>query len=587
MNVPIYQREVGISAQQTVTPQIEPITQAAFGENVSRAIQGIGAQISDTSEQIANHLLAKKERENEQSANDATANLNRDIDNLMYGKDGYLSRQGINAKGITAGEIVPPTSTGKTGPTIPKPDPNSFVSKSEELRQQYAKGLSGKALEFYDRLSKAHLEVRRNAVMKHEATQMRQAEEDGIAARITNDASTFAIDGGASKESQALYEKAKSEAADLSAQHGEEPATAELRQKQVADQFLKSTTEANLEYKPDVVKKALDTLPASPEFKAKIQAMYDGRMIQSGIEAIRDPQISASLLNPDQTYNAEKVTQFASTFADSKGFSLEQKTQLLNGARSEASRINSAMAQQREQNQAQWYNNVIRDYNALTKQNPISSPDALMSKYVLKDRTDFTGYAAIDTAKKSDFINSLFSDANKARESALAYLSPAQKAALSEAEIMADGKLGKTQIQLAGMDEKQSAKDVYMNLIKQKVSGSNMTHDEIIGYANDLFKNVTVKPGWIWDTTQPAYQTATEKGQAYAISFAELEKVYGRDMVQKAQSVLGGGASPASVNEAIRRALKIPESKKLEPQKKGQPLQGFTVPADIYRGNKI
>ena len=184
----------------------------------------------------------------------------------------------------------------------------------------------------------------------------------------------------------------------------------------------------------------------------------------------------------------------------------------------------------------------------------------IMDALVKKSNYDFTGYSATDKQKQQDYINELFQSADSARKKSLAFLSPEQKVGIEDAKQVILGKVGHSKITLAGDTQEQDAFDVYNKVLNKAVAGSNMTHDEIVGYANDLFKNTSYTvPGRIWGTNtkeEPTGQMMAEKSTAFAESNADLEKQYGRNIVQQAREALGGNPYPAAINEAIQRLIR-------------------------------
>lgn len=497
MNVPIAQRTVGIEAQGSPNVSIKPITEGAFGANVARsnmdiaeAKGSVGKVIANVGQQLFDHMAAKRNQDQEQEVNDRVSQLNKDVDeNLLYGKDGALTLSGVNTKGVTP----------------------VFDEQANALRTKYAKGLSASQTQFYDRLANTHMEVRRNAVIRHEVGETQKAEEQGIASRIENDANTYAIDGGDSYQSQALHNKAISEAQDLHKRRGDDESTTALGIQKVNDVFAKKALESH----PEQAKTILATFNLSPEGKAYVQ----GKQVE-----VVQKDISVAALtykpNSDGTPNLSSTLEYAESKI--KGFTPDQQIQVKNFVKSQVSVKTAEIEQNREQNQKKFTNTALQMFNSG------KGHDEIVDALVKKSNFDFTGYSATDKTNQTDYISRLFTDKNRAIGEATAYLNPEQKAALAEAKIMIAGIVGKTDIKLAGMEQKQPADDVYFNLLNQKVAGSNMTREQIMSYTNELSKDIKT-PGrfWgsVWPNTEKAYKVTAEQSQASAIAMPRNKAV--------------------------------------------------------------
>ena len=72
----------------------------------------------------------------------------------------------------------------------------------------------------------------------------------------------------------------------------------------------------------------------------------------------------------------------------------------------------------------------------------------------------------------------------------------------------------------------------------------NKRPEQIRQIANDLTKNVVVKPGWFWDTKEPAWKVTSEARAQQAADLDKLDNYYGSDKVQKATDALRKGGQP-------------------------------------------
>lgn len=532
MNVPIYNRQVAEQAPGVATPHIDPITEGAFGANADEAKANLGKTVSSLGAGIAEYLIAKRNHNEEQTVNDRVTEFTKDAtENLLYGKDGALILTGANAKGITP----------------------VYDQRVNELKSKYIKDLPPKSAELFNRIADTHANLWRDNVIKNEVDQTNIADEQSIASNVSVSAQTFGSAYGVKVvgEAQAKHDsdmnlligKARSEAVDLLKRKGiSDPADIKLERQKVDGQFAIEAAKNN--------PLNADSILASNKFdlSAKDKAQLQG--IQ--VDALQNVISQAALTykpNADGTPNLANTIDFSTKAAKDKGFTPEQTDQVIKYAHSQVAVATAEIRQNREQNQSKFYNQAIQMFNSGKKQ-----PD-IVDALVKKANYDFSGYSATDKQDQIDYINKLFTSHIDAVGKALEYVSPEQKAALAEAKIIIAGKVGATKLKLSGDVEEQRMDAVYEGILNRKVAGSNMSRDEILGYTNDLFKNVEI-PGRFWGTNEkPAYQYISEQERAYALSNADLEKVYGSNLVEQAKQALGGNPSPSAIQQAIERVM--------------------------------
>jgi len=234
MQVPIAKREVGINASQTPNVALQPMTAAASGANIGEAISGLGRTVGAATDALSSHLLAQRNHEEEQAANDEATKFAKDAQDTVL-LNGVLSLKGANAKGAT---IV-------------------YDKSISDLKDKYGKDLQPRARELYNRIADTHANLWRNNVISHEIEQSNIADEQATASNVVTSAQTYAMaygtkitDPTAQKKHEsdmtALLGKARSETADMLKRKGlNDPATVKQELQKVDGRFAIESVKAN------------------------------------------------------------------------------------------------------------------------------------------------------------------------------------------------------------------------------------------------------------------------------------------------------------------------------------------------------
>ena len=497
MNVPVMGETTPIQVPGRFapeTPHITPIGEEAAGTNIGAAQAKLGGTISGVSAELGAHIVAKQNQDQEQAANDQVTAFAKDAQENVLDK-GVLALNGANAKGAT---VV-------------------YDKAVSDLENKYAEGLQPKTAELYHRIAQTHVNLWRNNVIQHELTQTAAADEQAVASNVVTSAQTYGQAYGVKisdpdaqskhdADMNALLVKSRSETVDQLKRQGIiDPDSVRIALQRVDGKFATEAATAN----PDNAGNILHSgkMDLSDKDKDQLRGIQVDTLQNNITQAIASG--SAKILNPDATPSLEKTLAFVDAQAKAQKFTPEQTAQAESQARSLISTKTAEINQNREQ--------ALRKFSDATLQafNSGKGHDEMVNTFVKKDPSNFTGFPQTDTATKQAIVDKLFTDKQAAINDAMTHLNPGQKAAIAEAEIVVDGKVGTTNIKLAGMNKQQKAKDVYMNLIKQYVAGSNHTYKEIMQYTNDLSKDVG--NGHFWNSTVPAYKAVEEQQQKEAI----------------------------------------------------------------------
>ena len=498
MNVPIMGETVPIQAPGRFgpeTPRIAPIGAESSGTNIAAASADTGRIVEGMGLELSAHIKAKQDFDNEQKSNDAATAALNDLHDVH---DELTQKQGVNAEG----------------------NYDILLARKSEFKAKYAKGLTPEQADHYNRVFDNGAEVIGRSVSQHEAEQTQVAREQGIASRIKTGADIYAINPYDS-HSQAALDKAISDAGSLSQIHGETSETSAIRKQGVYDAFVLNAATKNPANASMLLEKHGTDI--SQKAQEQLRGIQVDSLQNNIIEEISSG--SAKVLNTDATPSLEKTLSFVDAQAKAQKFTPEQTAQAEAQARSLISTKTAEINQNREQNQKKFSDSALQMFNSG------KGHDEMVDALVKKSNFDFSGYPTTDKSNQKDYIDKLFTDKESAIQDALTHLNPSQKAAIAEAEIVVDGKVGNTKITLAGDKNKQQpAKEVYMNLVKRYVAGSNHTYKEIMQYTNDLSKDLG--KGHFWSFTVPAFKSVEEQKQAESLT-SKLETPIDRIRVKK------------------------------------------------------
>ena len=473
MEVPIFNRQVGLETGG-ISTKVQPISEASTGLAVDEANINLGKTVQGMGEKLGAYMMAKQKVQKEQEVNDRLTSLASDVqENLLNGKDGALVLQGANTKGITP----------------------VFDERVSKLVSKYAEGLDPEQTAMYHANAKAHHEVWRSAVIKHESEQGHIADEQGIASAIKTDSGTFAM-APFTKESDALRVKALSLASDLSARKGETLETKTLRLQAVDDSIAQETIRVH----PEMAGELLTKLNLSPQGKALVQ----GAQVEAAQQDIANAAMTYKT-NPDGTPSLTGALEYAKTKI--KDFTPEQQQKVISFVHSYVGVKTAEIEQGWEQNKKDFYDEAMKMYLSG------ANHDQITQQLVKGKSSSFSGMPATDYATKQDYIDKLFLSRQEAIDKRNEYLTQDQKVGLAKAELIIQGVAGGIKDTLAGMPEQQDMDKVFSQLVKEKAS--TMTGTQIVEYAKELSKEVTTPAtfwGNVWpDTLGKGYKIQAEK----------------------------------------------------------------------------
>ena len=561
MEVPSYNRSIGVEAPGSVAPTLQPMTPASSGANIGQAIAGVGNQVQSLGGELLGHMITKKNADMEQEVHDK---FNPVAQSMHDDAIQRLSTEGYQAKGITHGDNLDPTAlanAANTGGNVTaaiqaqdKSFQSSYVGTSLKRKADFVSQFTDPrqarlANNLYDAADANY----RNAVSEHEVKQMRVATEQGLAASTLTAAQAASIRPNTNPFDDPMVQANNSRTYDLTNSMAG-PDAAKLAVQKNND-FIALERVKNFPSEASSIL-ANDKVDISPDAKAKIRGVQVDNLQNTITQQI--VQGNKNIVNPDGTPNLQKTLDFVQSQADANKFLPEQTQRAEQMAREAISTKTAEISQNREQNQKSFYNTLAQMFNAG------KNSDAIKDALLKKSHYDFTGMPASDKQTQEDAINEFFTNQQSAYNKSLNYLSPEQQSAVALAKQAMEAKVGK-KASLKLMDDGQPVNllQTLNDNLDRKVAGSSMTPQEIAAYADDSTKQVVTKPGFFSDDKQPGlfYEhqyggvVETQKAMAAPVYLNQLQQ-YDPQTYQAATKALGPNARPAEIMELAKRIYK-------------------------------
>ncbi len=553
MIVPEYNQDERVQDTGVPTPHVEAEAPSASGAGVWQAAEGIGKGIEQIGTDVARYTVYQQRIQARQDAYDRATSYAQGLDQTLNGEGGLLTKQRGDAVGILHGRDD--VSMDKNGNPVLQDgslDPNSYIAQEAKLREKALDGLSGQEKLSVSRLIDTHATAGFNAVLKHEATQTKLAQVDSINAHIGALANSFAVDPSSPNAMKAM-QQAQQERMELSKFHGEDPDVQQARGQSVADQFATAMVNANIENKPDVARDTLEKMKdqMSADKYGELKSKVDGKWIDMKKSAVAQQTLqNPKNFNPDGTVNYGAVDEQAKQLAAT--LPAGEQEHILDEVHKQAERQNAAVKQNQEQSDTKFSNDVL---NAQRQGVP---PEDAFAKLIKN------GSFASDTdrQKKTAIFQSVYTKAPDAMakvEDAI-LKQPDQKLTWDWVNKIAATKFGNNSEVLPGDEAagiKTPLREAFVSEMKRQYLGKSPA--EVRAGVMDAVKDVTVKPGWLWDTKKPLWQVTRDQYNLDLDKRAALSKKYGELMTSTADAYLKN-TGQADTPEAIR--AKIEEAKK-------------------------
>jgi hypothetical protein len=382
--VPIYQQQVGTDAPGVPTPQVVNPQPTSAGLNITEAQAGLGKQIEEGGSQLGRSIIYSQRLEAQQAAYDKATAASAELHDRAHAEDGWLTRQGANAFGITSG------SDPK------KVDKDSFDGFIPDWKNRYMKGAGPYEQKILHRLLDTQANVMRNSVVNHESNQRKIAREHAAENQVIslNDLSAIAANPDDVSE---LISQAKEIRRESAIRKGANPETEdgklalELADTKTADEFAVTAIKANMERDPA---KAMQFLKAlRPQMSgveaAKMDSMLEGKMLELRVGAAWERL--KHYTNQDGTHNIGLMDMKLQKMV--AGYPVHQREHIVKEVLSRARLADSELKNEREDQQRQFDNESLMMQQ---KGVPIDQAEDVL----FKQRG--YGFDAVDVEKKKE-----------------------------------------------------------------------------------------------------------------------------------------------------------------------------------------
>jgi hypothetical protein len=273
IKVPVYQRQARVQAPQISAPKVSQPIAAASGVNVSEAIARFGEKMGDVSAALTKHMVAKQEREEEREVLQTDTAFRKEMQNKLYDKE---TDENGRPKGILLRE--------KAWAKDATPE---FDQGFTEARERYlGAAKTDRQRDMLSKLLDNHYESLRDNVIRHEASQDREAFKDSYDAAINTRIQSAAMH----RDSATLLRDMDEAAAVQSVGHkrlGLQGEAAEFDRKQLHAKMLKTAFDANLERDwkaaDALVEASKDRIPENAY--AELKKTIEGKQIHEQVKS--------------------------------------------------------------------------------------------------------------------------------------------------------------------------------------------------------------------------------------------------------------------------------------------------------------
>lgn len=526
--IPIVDNQIKTNEVNYKPVQVATIDQSAMGKDIAQANQGTfnllqkGVEIGN--DYALNEMklqsetrIADKEFQARQKLNDILNSQEKDEDGKVKG---VLNRELENAQGATA----------------------EYNKRAARVLEESLYDLNPYEQERIKNSLRNYNETLLNKVSGHEANQKDKHENilfETNQKSMIDSAATYSDDKLLSED----LGKAMQAQTEFMMSKGHSNETIALKNKELADQMIKSNIMAKLEQDPNgaliTLEKNKDQL--SGEFYGKAKQMVEGKRFDDLRLNLWNNQFSKMKMG-DGNVDLARVEKAI----NASQFTNEQKTKLYDFAQAKSGELR----QQKTQAEAARNDSFHNAFAVAMKQGQ-------NLEQTLKLSTKFGG-DAFEIMKREEFIKEAF---KKPRETNTEiYLSTWEKVQsgdmtredlhkvwkdgfinnndyeslskdLYHKQTTGEGDKNFERIKLLAQDEIGDKKEQAKFLYEIKQATKNMRPEERLAYAKDSLKEVVTKKGWIFDTKEAKYKVDLQKRDANSEAWGMLYNDSGKEAV--------------------------------------------------------
>ncbi len=522
--VPSLEPRVQYQTPNIPAPQVGRVPEAAFGGDIAQANQNLGAQIQKSANVLGDHVIDMKKKESEAFASKSLADFRADvnlaltdptIDPETKKPKGLLLRKLDDAKEITLEYNKVKEDLGKKWLSVPV----SYNMKNA-----------------YDEAIRSGLDSTHNQVASHEASQIDASDKIKFESFKK---SSVASAGGIANPADLINHIDANEKflASASPMKGVDPKVVESEAKFLNAQQAASAVDGVLETNPKQAMKLLESV-RDKMYEGdynKIKKTIDGKLMYEKQQAVWD--VAKQFKHADGTMDYSRVEKFAMSTEGTA----EQKKQMADTMRSFAAAEDARLADQIKASDRSFANDLVKLH---AEGGSIDEAFVMATKY---------GRDISDVANKQNTVKELFAGKTSRYDTWLNSMPEEYKNASDEAESLFKATYPKKKkVAIAGLPEKIEGAEAAMNEFKLQAMGKSPA--QMRELANNMTKDVVVKPGHFWDTEEVSWKVSYEDRLSLDQAWAALDNKFGAKRVALAKNILrkqGKSISPINVSDAI------------------------------------
>lgn len=527
--VPLADNRVQVNTPNIVNPVQTPAPpQEAFGVGTQQAVQNLGQAIEKVGTVAGKHLIQMEQRESQRIALEIQNNFHDEINKTLEDTEtddqgvpkGYLNRKMNQANGASV----------------------QFDAQAQAIYQKYkAMQTSPELRNQMDETLRSTLGSARERVIRHEASERDSAAKIATETFITKSTNAAAV-APDSIELSNIISSTQGNYAAMMAKSGLSQEDIAVRGSTLAGNMTKAAVEQNLETNPLRAKKMLEDmnrkhgpLPNYADLKKTVDGKIDFETELAIWNKVKD------FKRADGTVDSKAAEEYVYKLP----LTAEKKQKFASYVNARASVADANLREAITANDRSYANELVQLH---AKGASFDEALALATQRG-RDMNDIT--------EKQEQARQLFAGKESAFDTWVKSMPQEYQSAAEYAEQVFKSTYPQKNdtVRIKGAPEKMQGAIAAIEEFKQQAIGKSPS--QMRQLANEMVKDVVVKPGMFWDTKEISWKVSAENRLSIAQATAKLENDYGVDRVARAKSRLrreGIDVNPFNIKALLDKA---------------------------------
>lgn len=507
--VPILEPRVGVTTPNVPAPVATPAPpEEAFGGGVQQATGNLGKSIANIGTVLSDHVVTMEKRESERIALENQTAMQAEYQQAL--NDPTTDENGV-PKGFLNRSL-----SQANGATV------QFDEIATKIAQKYAAMPVAPYLKNQTMAAiQSHANAARERVINHEADQRTKAATEALA---TYETSNVEAAGGVTNPAELapLIKAAQLNTASMMQRQGHDAATIELKTKDLAGSMVKSSVMSILETNPARAAQVLDAMKGQmlPSDYVATKKLVDGKL---------DSETQLAIWNKVKDFKRSDGTidsKAAQEFVYKLPITAEKKQTFSAFVNSMAAVADANLKEGIVANDRSYANALVQLH---AKGGSFEEAIQLSTQF---------GRDMDDVSTKQNQAKELYTGKENAFDTWVKSMPQETQGAAEYAEQVFKATYPKknNRVRVKGAPEKLQGAEAALQEYKLQALGKSPS--QMRQLANEMVKDVVVKPGTFWDSEDIAWKVSAENRLSLAQAEAKLENEYGVDRVARAKSRL-------------------------------------------------